>query len=142
MPRIVKPRKHHKPVLVNEVLDVLQVGKNAHLNSQSKYIDATIGFAGHSIEILKKGGRILGIDADKRNLEIARERLVKACSVPNQKVGNQFTLVHANFRKIAQIANDNQFFPVEGILFDLGVSITQLTSQESGFSFSNPKAPL
>ena len=131
----------HEPVLINEVVQALNLDKFAHLKSQAKFIDATIGTAGHSLEIIQRGFRVLGIDMDVRMLETARIRL-EACPVSNKNIGNLFTLIQGNFREIDKIADQNGFAKVEGIIFDLGVSNLQLTSRDIGISFANPEASL
>ncbi|OGG13682.1 16S rRNA (cytosine(1402)-N(4))-methyltransferase [Candidatus Gottesmanbacteria bacterium RIFCSPHIGHO2_01_FULL_46_14] len=96
----------HVPVLLKEVADGLNVRPGG------KYIDATFGAGGHSAEIVKRGGMVLGIDADP-----------------------EVNAVHGNFRDIEKIAKENGFESVDGILFDLGVSSMQLDSPERGFSY-------
>jgi len=130
----------HEPVLLKEVLEVLQVKDNAHLN-KPKFIDATLGLGGHSEAIVKFGGEVLGIDADFSYLEIAKVRLIKACSTPHGN-GGQFKLVQGNFRNIKSIAEAEGYKQVDGILFDLGVSSPQITSNIRGFSFQFGGAPL
>lgn len=122
--------KFHEPVLVHEVLEALK----APLKNQARVIDATVGSAGHSLAIVGSGGKILGIDEDKEMLEVAEQRL--------GKTGGSFKLVHGNFRNIDEIAKKEGFVGADAILFDLGVASVQLTSEERGFSFSNPEANL
>lgn len=105
--------KKHTPVLVDEVLQGLDVREG------KRYIDATYGFGGHSREIEKRGGVVLGIDADA-----------------------DADAIHGNFRDIEKIASVNGFNEVDGVLFDLGVSSHQLDTPERGFSFRFPNAPL
>ncbi len=99
--------------MVDEVLSGL------HVREGGRYIDATFGFGGHSGEIARRGGVILGIDVDPDT-----------------------AAVHGNFRDIERIAKENGFDNVDGILFDLGVSSHQLDTPERGFSFRYPEAPL
>lgn len=119
----MKEDKFHKPVLVKEVLQ--EFGRL----SGKKVIDATLGTGGHAQALIEAGVEVLGIEADPKMLEIAKKRLGAKCR-----------LVQGNFRKIDEIAKQNGFAQVDGILFDLGVSNLQLTCQERGFSFANPKA--
>jgi 16S rRNA (cytosine1402-N4)-methyltransferase len=137
----------HKPVLLNEILAALKVEENAHLKNQACYIDATLGLGGHTVEIVKRGGKVLGIDADTDALEIAQKRIKTACpatilSPSETDCGSSFIPFHGNFKDIEKIAKETGFKDVEGILFDLGVSSPQLTSQERGFSFRNEAAVL
>jgi len=110
----------HHPVLLAQVIDGLDI------TPEKKYIDATIGEGGHVMAILRKGGCVLGIDADNRQLTYL------------QYLKEQYprlTLIHGNFANIESIARENEFFPVDGILFDLGLSWEQLQSLGRGLSF-------
>lgn len=140
----------HEPVLTIEVLEGLLVGKLEHLKN-NRFIDATVGFGGHAGLIIENGGFVLGIDADKKSLEIAENNLKKACpdsyrpvavSTPSKKFKGCFKLVQGNFKDIDKIAKSEGFYKVQGVLFDLGVSSLQLTSPDRGFSFQNPDAEL
>lgn len=123
----------HEPVLVKEVVDSL------HIQNQAQYIDATLGSGGHTLEIIKRGGVVLGIEADESILEIARKRLEE---VSKQACPGFFTLSLGNFRFIDQLARENGFSNVSGILFDLGISTLHYTHLKRGFSFQNPEEPL
>ncbi len=127
----------HRPVLLKEVIENLKIKKNG------KYIDGTIGGAGHSEAILKLGGNILGIDYDPEALNYAREHLSAACPFPDEsrELDASWRLVRGNFKNLSKIAKDNDFQAVDGILLDLGVSSHQLETPERGFSF-NSDAPL
>lgn len=120
----------HTPVLLEEVLEFLAVQPGG------RYIDCTLGGAGHARAILEAsspGGLLLGIDADPEALRIARERLAS--------YGASFKLVEANFRMLREVCWENSFIPVHGVLFDLGVSSFQLSRMGRGFSFQ-AEAPL
>ena len=119
---------YHEPVMVREVIKAL------HIKKGGLYIDATVGTGGHALEIVKKGGRVLGIDMDPMMLEIAKMRLEKA--------GRPFKLVSGNFKDIDEIVKKEKVDEVDGILIDLGVSNVHFDTKERGFSFSNPEAPL
>jgi len=114
----------HESVLLKETVAGLKVTKN------KKYIDATLGGGGHSFEILRMGGIVLGIDADK-----------DAIAYLEKNKPENLTLARGNFRDIDKIALLNNFgLPaggVAGIIFDLGVSSHQLDSPKRGFSFRN-----
>lgn len=120
----------HKSVMVDEAVNAL------HVKNQALYIDGTLGTGGHSAEILKEGGRVLGIDMDPEMIKIARERL------ETQFDKNDFKLVNGNFANLDVIARENSWEPVAGILLDLGVSNLHLKDLERGFSFGNPDAKL
>lgn len=124
----------HKPVLLNEVIDALQVRRD------KQYIDATIGGGGHGMEIIKHGGVVLGIDADEEAIAFTKRRWnVESRSLNLDK--KNLILVRGNFRDIDKIARLNGFDSVAGILFDLGVSSFQLETVGRGFSFLR-EAPL
>lgn len=114
---------YHKPVLLKETLESLNV------KSGEKYIDATLGQAGHTIEILKKGGLVLGIDTDESSLKTAQERISK------EGFADNFVYANANFKNIEQIAIEKGFNKVNGILFDLGYSSYELEEGNLGLSF-------
>jgi 16S rRNA (cytosine1402-N4)-methyltransferase len=114
---------YHKPVLLNEVLENLQVEKG------KKYIDATLGDGGHTIEILKRGGIVLGIDISDKSLERAEER------IQGLTLNDNFKAVKGNFKNIDEIAKSAGFDQVNGILYDLGYSSYELEEGEIGLSF-------
>lgn len=132
--------KYHETVMVREAIKALKVVARSH--TRALYIDATLGTGGHSVEIVKAGGSLLGIDMDPTMIEIAKERIELACPVLNREIQDTPKFVQGNFRNIESIAKRAGFNQVDGILFDLGVSNLQLTSTDRGFSFSNENAPL
>lgn len=114
----------HVPVLVDEVLEGLQVKPGQRI------IDATVGGGGHAAEILSASaptGVLLGFDRDPAALEVARARL--------SPYDNRCDLVHRSFAHLEEVARAHSFLPVDGILFDLGLSSLQLADEERGFSF-------
>lgn len=119
----------HIPVMRAEVLEGLRV------EAGKKYIDATVGGGGHAVEILKKGGTVLGIDTDPAAVLIASETLQGVKD-------SDWKVVQGNFAEIFDIARKVGFDKVNGILFDLGVSSMQLDTPERGFSYRFTDAPL
>lgn len=113
----------HKPVLLKETIDFLNVRKG------EKYIDATLGGAGHTQEILKRGGFVLGIDVDEDALDFIRNKINEIENFQN------LTLAYGNFKDIDKIAHLNNFDKVSGIILDLGVSSFQIDTPERGFSY-------
>ncbi|RLC32135.1 16S rRNA (cytosine(1402)-N(4))-methyltransferase [Candidatus Woesebacteria bacterium] len=136
----MKNSEYHEPVLAHEVIGYLRL--DVPLKKQAYFIDTTVGTAGHTLEILKAGGNVLGIDADKELLEIAEKRLKLACPALNDSVQSHFKLVNGNFKYIDETAMGLNVKSVDGILFDLGVSNLHLKSQTRGFSFESGSAPL
>lgn len=116
---------YHTPVLLNQVIEVLKP------NSTKVYIDATLGNAGHSIKLLQAGATVFGIDLDPNNLNIATKR-IKADGLNHNFIG-----INDNFNNIAAIHRQFIKKPVDGILFDLGLSQGQQKSQGRGFSFKD-----
>lgn len=112
----------HTPVLLNEVVKAFSpaAGKS--------YIDATLGYAGHTLELLKAGATVVGIDQDADLLELAQNRIAEA------GLSALFTAIHSSFAATldSDRLNDDSF---DGILFDLGVSSYQLDTPDRGFSF-------
>ena len=106
----------HKPVLLQSACAFLNIRKGA------KYIDATVGGGGHSSEIIRQGGLVLGLDQDP-------EALAAAATVSG------LTLVQSNFIHLKEVAQKHNWTPVAGILLDLGVSQHQVAEAGRGFSF-------
>ncbi|EKE12209.1 MAG: S-adenosyl-methyltransferase MraW [uncultured bacterium] len=123
--------KYHETVLVNEVVEAL------HIEKGKKYIDATLGNAGHTLEILKRGGEVLGIEMDPEMIAIAEERIKKE-SIKSKN----YKFVQGNFTSIKELAEENGWGEVDGILFDFGVTNLHLKDEERGFSFGNADAAL
>ncbi|MDC0415569.1 16S rRNA (cytosine(1402)-N(4))-methyltransferase RsmH [Gammaproteobacteria bacterium] len=120
----------HIPVLKSDSIQQLITDENGI------YIDATLGYGGHTREILDKttnNARIYGIDKDIDAIEFNQNELT------NEK---RFTLKHGCFSSLDEYAKSwNIFGAVNGILFDLGVSSVHLDDADRGFSF-NKDAPL
>lgn len=114
----------HQPVLLAEVLDLLIT------DPAGLYADATLGLGGHAEAILRAisaQGKLLGIDMDPEALLEAGKRL--------KPLPGQFRAVRANFRALGQVLETEKFFPLAGVLFDLGVSSLHFEKPERGFSF-------
>jgi 16S rRNA (cytosine1402-N4)-methyltransferase len=114
----------HEPVMLREVLAGLNVQPGG------RYVDCTVNGGGHTEAILfasAPGGSVLGLDADPEAIERARRRL--------SHFGSSVALVNANFREIDAVCKERGFDPVNGVLFDLGLSSIQLASSPRGFSF-------
>ncbi len=125
---------YHKSVLLKEALEALNI-RDAYW-----YLDCTLGDGGHSIEIIKRGGKVVAFDVDPQALQRAQKRFEE------QRVDkSKFRLVQGNFRDIKNIIEKqtdtadqlrfNRSQKFGGAIFDLGVSSLQLESPERGFSF-------
>lgn len=110
----------HKSVLLDEVIKYLNVKQDGI------YIDATVGYAGHSGEVLKKlnkKGFLFAFDQDDEAIEFSNNKL--------SKIGDNFKIIKSNFVDMKKHID----VKVDGIMFDLGVSSPQLDEDERGFSF-------
>ena len=103
----------HVPVLLAEAVDALAVKPGG------RYVDGTFGRGGHSREIVRRGGEVLGIDRDD-------EAVASAGGI---------RVVKGRHGDVKEIANSNGWDEVDGILLDLGVSSPQLDDAGRGFSF-------
>ena len=115
----------HKSVLLQEAIDSLS------LKEDDVAVDMTLGFAGHSSEILKriKKGYLFAFDQDSEVFTYSRNRL--------NAIGNNFELIHANFSEAKEELLERNITKVDAILYDLGVSSYQLDNKERGFSYNN-----
>ncbi len=114
----------HIPVLLDEAIEGLQARPGGC------FVDCTVGLGGHAAAILERimpSGRVLGIDADPEAIEASQDEL--------RNYGEAVTLVNDNFVNLEAICKRYHFHPVDGVLFDLGVSSLQLDTAERGFSF-------
>lgn len=115
--------KHH-PVMVDEILSYLAPEK------LKTYVDCTFGQGGYSKKILENTNcNIIAIDRDKDALEHAK--LLK------KKYPKNFIFCVNNFSKLDQVLKKNDIKKIDGLIFDLGISNTQLNNPTRGFSFSN-----
>ncbi|MEK7163950.1 MAG: 16S rRNA (cytosine(1402)-N(4))-methyltransferase RsmH [Patescibacteria group bacterium] len=106
---------YHTPVLLDTAIKFLNV------RSGNKYIDATLGGGGHASLIKSKGGLVLGIDQDQDAINNSKN-LVDLC-------------VKSNFIHLEEVAKNNNWYPVSGVLLDLGVSVHQIEDSSRGFSY-------
>lgn len=119
----------HKPVLLNETINGLDINKDGI------YVDCTLGGGGHSLEIVKRlsdQGRLIAIDKDDEAIASAKNRL---------KEYNNITYIHNDFKNVIDELDKLGVKEIDGVLLDLGVSSYQLDNQERGFSYS-ADAPL
>lgn len=114
----------HIPVLLLEAVDALAVKPGG------RYVDGTLGRAGHTREILVRGGSVLGIDRDDQAL-----REVEELKSRGDEKWSRLTLARGNHGDLKEIAYEKGWTEVDGILLDLGVSSPQLDEAGRGFSF-------
>lgn len=115
----------HYSVLLDECIE------NLHIKEDGLYIDATMGYAGHSSEILKriKRGFLFAFDADKEAINYADNKL--------KEIGKNYQIFHSNFVNMKEMLEKENVLKVDGILFDLGFSSPQIDETKRGFSFMN-----
>lgn len=113
----------HESVLLKESLEFL------NLSDDSIIVDCTLGYGGHSSNILKKipNGHLYSFDQDIDAINYSSERL--------SKINSNFTIIKSNFKNITAKLNELNVTKVNGILYDLGVSSPQLDVSERGFSY-------
>jgi 16S rRNA (cytosine1402-N4)-methyltransferase len=119
------PQGEHRPVLLDEVLATLAPGQG------ETAVDCTLGWAGHSVELLRRvgpTGRLIAFDLDADNLPRARARL--------GQVDGNFTLHHGNFAGIASVLAAQGIEQIDLLLADLGMSSMQVDDPERGFSYA------
>lgn len=113
----------HYSVLKSELIKELKIKEDGI------YVDATVGYAGDAIEILKriKRGYLFAFDQDPNAVKYSQDIL--------QKAGNNFKIFNANFTKIRDMLQKENIDLVDGIIFDLGFSSPQIDDGSRGFSF-------
>ena len=113
----------HESVLLNETIESL------NLKDNSIVVDMTLGFAGHSSQILKriKNGYLFAFDQDEEALAFSKEKL--------SKISDNFQIIDSNFVYAKEKLKELGVEKVDGILYDLGVSSPQLDEDYRGFSY-------
>ena len=114
---------YHKSVLLNECIE------NLSIKEDGIYVDATLGYAGHSSEILKRfpKGHLYGFDQDDFAILKSSEKL---CGI-----SDNYTIIRSNFVNLKEELAKYEVNRVDGVLFDLGVSSVQIDDGGRGFSF-------
>lgn len=113
----------HYSVLLNEAIEGLDIKEDGI------YVDCTLGYAGHSKEILKRitRGCLFAFDQDKEAINYSTNIL--------KEIGNNFEIINTNFVNLKKALKERNINGIDGILFDLGVSSPQLDEKERGFSY-------
>lgn len=121
------PAGMHRSICVQEIMDFLQIIPG------QKGLDATLGYGGHTLEMLKRlnsQGHLFALDVDPIELPRTRERLA------NMGYGPEILSIrHMNFSDIDLVALESG--PLNFVLADLGVSSMQIDNPERGFSFKS-----
>lgn len=108
---------YHQPILLSEVLEILKPA------SGKTYLDCTLGNGGHTLALLEAGAKVIAFEQDKNNIKIVQDRI----NNPN------LTIINDNFANL----NKHIHTKIDGILFDLGLSINQQKASNRGFSFND-----
>ena len=113
----------HISVLLNETIEGLNI------KDDGIYVDMTLGYGGHSSEVLKrlKSGKLIAFDQDSEAIKYSNERL--------SKISSNYQIVHSNFVNLKEELNKLGIYKVDGIMFDLGISSAQIDEKERGFSY-------
>ena len=113
----------HYSVLKNEVIEELK------LKDDGIYVDATLGYAGDSKEILKrvKRGFLFAFDQDEEAVKYSEKEL--------KNIGSNYKIFHTNFVNLKSELESENIEEVDGIVFDLGLSSPEIDDETRGFSF-------
>lgn len=121
----------HIPVMLEECMEGLKI------RDGGVYLDGTLGGGGHSYEILKRSapdGKLIAIDKDDDAIAAASERL--------RVFEGRYRIFKSDYRSFEDVLEKAGENLLDGVLLDFGVSSYQLDSEERGFSYMNPAAPL
>ncbi len=116
----------HIPVLLHEVLELLDPKPKQFV------IDGTVDGGGHALEIISRlqpGGMLLGVEWDKKMLEVFDKR------IGSQKSDVRVVTYHGNYARMEDILREQELEKADGLLLDLGFSSEQLEVSSKGFSF-------
>ena len=113
----------HYSVLLNEAIDSLNIDENGI------YVDATLGYGGHSSLILSKlnKGFLYSFDQDIDAINYSNDRL--------SMISNSYEIIKSNFVNLKEELKKKNIDKINGIIFDLGVSSPQLDEKDRGFSY-------
>lgn len=121
----------HIPVMLEECIDGLNI------KSGGVYFDGTVGGGGHSYEILRRSspdGRLIATDLDDEAIAAASARL--------SPFDGRFSVFKSNYKDFENVLGLAGAEELDGAILDFGVSSRQLDSEERGFSYMKPAAPL
>ncbi len=124
-----EPAPPHVPVMVDEVVRFLA----EEAPRRGTVVDMTLGAGGHAEALLDAGvSSVIGLDRDQHAIDVAARRL--------ERFGPRFRSARCTFAGVAPaidevVGVEGAGEPVDGFLFDLGVSSMQLDSGERGFGY-------
>ncbi len=123
----VKRAVRHIPVLLDPILRILNPQPGQTI------VDCTLGLGGHSAALLQRvwpDGRVISIDFDAGNIEIARKNL--------ERIGGRFDLFNNNFAALPTVLQQAGVEQVDELMADLGVASPQIDDPARGFSYKRP----
>lgn len=121
----------HIPVMLEECMQGL------NLKDGGVYFDGTVGGGGHSFEILRRTaptGRLIATDLDDDAILAAERRL--------SVFTGRFEIYKSDYKDFEKVLNEAGVKSLDGAILDFGVSSFQLDTEERGFSYMKPNAPL
>ncbi|MBL7021751.1 16S rRNA (cytosine(1402)-N(4))-methyltransferase RsmH [Patescibacteria group bacterium] len=118
--------EEHIPVLLSELIAGLSI------EPDKDYIDCTLGAGGHAMRVLElssPGGKVYGLDLDKKAINIAKKNLVE--------YADRVVYINEDYSSIEDIVKEYSIDKKKlgGIYVDLGISSMQLKDKDKGFSF-------
>lgn len=115
----------HVPVMLGEVVEYLAPRPGG------RYLDGTLGLAGHSLGLLRASGggaELVCLDRDEQAQALATKRL-------NDEFPGRARTFHTAFSGFEEALDEAGWDKVDGAVLDLGVSSLQLDEAGRGFSF-------
>jgi len=116
---------YHIPVLLQTVCDYLDIKRG------ESYLDATIGGGGHTSEIIRRGGKVIGLDQDQDAIEFCQKKFL------NEVADHDLILIKSAFSHLDEVLNSLNITQISGVILDLGVSMHQIQTPARGFSFQS-----
>lgn len=115
----------HKPVLKNEIKSIFE-----RLND-GIFVDCTLGYSGHSFEILNSNPnlRLIACDRDEEAIKFSRKFL--------QPFESRVEIYHTTYSNLFNLLDNESIKNIKGILADIGVSSLQIDKNERGFGLNS-----
>ncbi|MFC2025751.1 16S rRNA (cytosine(1402)-N(4))-methyltransferase RsmH [Chloroflexota bacterium] len=114
----------HRPVLYQQIINAIRPKPGGY------YVDCTLGAGGHASGILRRSsptGCLLGLEVDPQAISLAKQRLAPFRS--------RVEIINTSYISLGECLESVDWYDVDGIYFDLGISSMQLDTPERGFSF-------